>query len=254
MRAAARLRVPKTAEVVADHVRRQIIVGELQAGDKLPPEAMLMESFGLSRASIREAFRILEAERFVDVVQGARCGAIILRPAAQTVARYAAHFLQANGVTVRSLYAARLAIEPLLVSQLATAPQGDMVERLAARALRIRSHAHLEHYGAVQSELAHLYDDILDDATLQMLGFIGQLLLHLSLSQQRHAQQRIGLDPSVLKSRVMQSVDAFDHLVQLIQANDIDGASARWQRYIECLMTTWADGVDGDRLIEWVEG
>ncbi|MCK9921275.1 GntR family transcriptional regulator, partial [Frankia sp. AgPm24] len=40
------VRVPKTAELVAAHLRRQIVRGELHEGDALPPEAVLMEQFG----------------------------------------------------------------------------------------------------------------------------------------------------------------------------------------------------------------
>jgi DNA-binding FadR family transcriptional regulator len=50
------------AELVADRIRRQIIRGEVRAGDALPPETALMESFGVSRPTLREAFRVLEAE------------------------------------------------------------------------------------------------------------------------------------------------------------------------------------------------
>ena len=36
---AAPVRVPKTAELVASHLRRQIVRGELKEGDALPPES-----------------------------------------------------------------------------------------------------------------------------------------------------------------------------------------------------------------------
>ncbi|WP_261569846.1 GntR family transcriptional regulator, partial [Frankia gtarii] len=46
-RVGQRVRVPKTAELVAAHLRRQIVRGELHEGDALPPEAVLMEQFGV---------------------------------------------------------------------------------------------------------------------------------------------------------------------------------------------------------------
>ncbi|MDB5446042.1 MAG: pdhR 1, partial [Phenylobacterium sp.] len=49
------LRVPRAAELVADHIRSMIIRGELAPGDRLQPEAELIERFGTSRATIREA-------------------------------------------------------------------------------------------------------------------------------------------------------------------------------------------------------
>jgi DNA-binding FadR family transcriptional regulator len=56
------IRVPKAAELVAAPLRRQIITGELSEGDALPSEAALMTQFRISRATLREAFRILESE------------------------------------------------------------------------------------------------------------------------------------------------------------------------------------------------
>ena len=69
------IRVPKTAELVADRLRRQIIRGELREGDSLPPEADLMAAYGISRPTLREAFRVLESEGLIDVHRGSRGGA-----------------------------------------------------------------------------------------------------------------------------------------------------------------------------------
>ena len=71
---AAPVRVPKTAELVASHLRRQIVRGELKEGDALPPESALMEHFGVLRPTLREAFRVLESEALISVRRGARGG------------------------------------------------------------------------------------------------------------------------------------------------------------------------------------
>src|SRR5207245_2326520 len=60
------VRVPKTAELVARSLRRQIIRGELGQGEALPSESALMEQFGVSRPTLREAFRVLESESLID--------------------------------------------------------------------------------------------------------------------------------------------------------------------------------------------
>jgi DNA-binding transcriptional MocR family regulator len=49
------MRVPKAAEVVAANLRRQIVLGEVAAGDYLPSQAQLMRRFGVSRPTLREA-------------------------------------------------------------------------------------------------------------------------------------------------------------------------------------------------------
>ena len=50
-------RYPKTAELVADDIRRRIIRGELREGDYLPLEGELKSTLGISRPTLREANR-----------------------------------------------------------------------------------------------------------------------------------------------------------------------------------------------------
>jgi DNA-binding FadR family transcriptional regulator len=105
------VRVPKTAELVASHLRRQIVRGELKEGDALPPESDLMEHFGVSRPTLREAFRVLESEALISVRRGARGGARVHTPDGDVAARYAGLVLQFRGATLADVYAARKAIE-----------------------------------------------------------------------------------------------------------------------------------------------
>src|ERR1700680_2909057 len=68
------LRVPKTAELIAERLRGQIIRGELTEGDALPNETELVEKFGVSRPTLREALRVLESESLLDITRGMRGG------------------------------------------------------------------------------------------------------------------------------------------------------------------------------------
>ena len=102
------LRVRKTAELVAESIRGQIVRGELTEGDSLPAEADLTEQFGISRPTLREALRILESEALITVSRGARAGAQVHRPSREVAARYVGLILQADGVQLADLYQARV--------------------------------------------------------------------------------------------------------------------------------------------------
>ena len=69
-----KVRVPKVAELVADQIRRRIVRGHLEEGEALLPESELMAEFGVSRPTLREAFRILESESLITVTRGSRGG------------------------------------------------------------------------------------------------------------------------------------------------------------------------------------
>jgi GntR family transcriptional regulator, transcriptional repressor for pyruvate dehydrogenase complex len=51
-------------------IKAMIRSGELQPGDRLPPEKELSEALGLSRSSLREAVKALEVIRVLDVRRG----------------------------------------------------------------------------------------------------------------------------------------------------------------------------------------
>ena len=130
------VRVPKAAELVAAELRRQIICAELADGDALPPESELMTQFGVSRPTLREAFRVLESESLITIRRGARGGARVHPPGREVAARYAAFTLEYRGVTLRDVYDARAALEVPSVGKLALdrtrddlAVLGDALER-----------------------------------------------------------------------------------------------------------------------------
>src|SRR3954464_9121504 len=105
------LRVPKMAELVSQRLRRQIIRGDLSTGDALPSESALMARFGISRPTLREAFRILESEGLITVRRGARGGARVQVPDSNVAARYAGFVLQSRGATVADVLEARVIVE-----------------------------------------------------------------------------------------------------------------------------------------------
>lgn len=52
----------RTFELVLARIEEQILAGNLHVGDRLPPERELVELLGVSRAAVREALRVLEAQ------------------------------------------------------------------------------------------------------------------------------------------------------------------------------------------------
>src|SRR5262249_3857192 len=107
------------AERVATVLRRMMVRGEIAEGTMLPSESELMERFGVSRPTLREAFRVLESESLIEVQRGVRGGARVSRPQRQTLARYAGLILEFEGATLKDVYDARAALETPMVVQLA---------------------------------------------------------------------------------------------------------------------------------------
>jgi GntR family transcriptional regulator, transcriptional repressor for pyruvate dehydrogenase complex len=60
----------RTFEQILLQVEEAIISGDLKPGDRLPPERELAQTFGVSRASVREALRVLEMFGVINARRG----------------------------------------------------------------------------------------------------------------------------------------------------------------------------------------
>ncbi|KRB60055.1 GntR family transcriptional regulator [Rhizobium sp. Root708] len=62
----------KLSDEVFDRLERMITSGELQPGDEMPSERVLMERFGVGRPAIREAMQSLANKGLVNISHGER--------------------------------------------------------------------------------------------------------------------------------------------------------------------------------------
>ena len=67
-------------EQVVDSIRESIIKGEFKIGAKLPPEDSLCNALGVSRSTIREAFRVLQTLGYVEIKPGRGAFALDTNP------------------------------------------------------------------------------------------------------------------------------------------------------------------------------
>lgn len=106
------LNAPKAADVLAESLREKILSGQFDDGDDLPSERELVEQVGLSRATVREALRILEGEGLIATRIGRNGGSAVLRPSAAAIERSVAIFIRGQRMRLDAVLEARVAIEP----------------------------------------------------------------------------------------------------------------------------------------------
>jgi GntR family transcriptional regulator, transcriptional repressor for pyruvate dehydrogenase complex len=106
------VRFRRLAEQVADELRRRILSGDLADGGVLPKEDELLLEFPISKPSLREAMRILEAEGLLSVRRGKFGGAVVHRPSAANVAYTLGLVLGAHEVGLSDVGTALLQVEP----------------------------------------------------------------------------------------------------------------------------------------------
>lgn len=108
--------------MIADSIRAMIVSGDAAEGDSLGREQDLVDQFGVSRPSLREALRILEAEGLIRVVRGVFGGVVVREPDVRGTARTASILLRARNVTLGDVHDARSVIEPAAARILASSP------------------------------------------------------------------------------------------------------------------------------------
>ena len=107
-------RSPKKAEVLALNIVRYIAASGLRPGEKLDHETELLVRYQTSRATLREALRILESQGLISVRPGRSGGPVVCAPSAHNLARTLMLHLHLTGATYDQLLEARAITEPLL--------------------------------------------------------------------------------------------------------------------------------------------
>jgi GntR family transcriptional regulator, transcriptional repressor for pyruvate dehydrogenase complex len=124
------IQVPKTSDVLASELRKRILNGALQPGMSLPAERDLVAQTGLSRGSVREALRTLEAEHLVSTRPGRHGGSVARQPGDDLLAKYVGLFVQGRGVQLRALLQTRDALEPTLAALAAANRSAEELQAL----------------------------------------------------------------------------------------------------------------------------
>ncbi|MFC7016115.1 FadR/GntR family transcriptional regulator [Streptomyces viridiviolaceus] len=101
----------KTARLVAGQIVRYITMEGL---DRLPPESELLQQYGVSRPSLREALRILEMYGVISLRPGPGGGAVVNPVASYQFATASSLYFHLLGLTMRDLVATRIQLEPLM--------------------------------------------------------------------------------------------------------------------------------------------
>jgi DNA-binding FadR family transcriptional regulator len=223
------VRVPKMAELVASDLRRRILRGELVESDALPSESALMERFGVSRPTLREAFRVLESESLISVRRGAHGGARVHLPNADVAARHAALVLEHRGVTMQDVYMARGVIEPGCVAMLAEKRTAGEVRQLREAIERSRSVR--DNPVSQMKEQTAFHALIVDMAGNQTLSVLSGMLRHIiDVAHLAHAESDAGTQAG--KEALAQGFAAHQRIVDLIEAKDAGKAERLWRKHL----------------------
>lgn len=227
-------RVRPAYQQVADQLLDLILTGQLAAGHRLPPEADLAASFGVSRSTVREALRALASRDLIETTRGTTGGTFVRRVDMGRVRDYLetsiGRMAGAADLSVEEMLEAREVLEVPAARLAAHRRDEDHVTQLwetierekqtRERGLRFREHKNF--HGIV-------------------VRASGNGLLELMTAPVFHVLQSKFLSPAV-PSEYWATVDD-DHreIAERIEAGDGEGAAAAMSAHLKRLRPTYEE-------------
>lgn len=98
--------------MIANSLREQIVNEDMVVNDKLPGEKELIEQFGASRGSVREALKSLEVQGLIYTVPGPGGGARVREVEEQRVFEFMRNFFHFRPLDGAQIYTVRKLVEP----------------------------------------------------------------------------------------------------------------------------------------------
>lgn len=206
----------RVSQVIVDQIRLLIHQGRLRPGDRLPSERELCARFGVSRVTVREALRVLEASGLVEIRVGARGGAFVTTPSNTRVGEGLADLIMLSPVTASEVTEARMVFElgivPIVVQR---ATKEDIA---ALKEICARQRAALKNGSYSMSLSAEFHVRVASsthNAAIETLvrSFHGPLLM--SLNEAKTAAPAMGRRGNA----------EHQHFVEAIEIGDVDAAT-----------------------------
>ncbi|WP_172332467.1 FadR/GntR family transcriptional regulator [Mangrovicoccus sp. HB161399] len=123
-------------EQVARKIKDAVVERGLRPGDRLPSEAEMMAEFAMSKGTIREAMRILEAQGLVKSRTGPGGGVFVHEVGTERARALLSNYFWFRDLTIADVYQMRRAMEPELAAALAGHLEEPVLAELEAIAAR----------------------------------------------------------------------------------------------------------------------
>jgi DNA-binding FadR family transcriptional regulator len=104
---------------VSEEIKTWVVDRDLNQGDRLPNEAEMIAIFGVSKGTVREALRILEAEGLISTRTGPGGGSFVNKVTVEHAKSLLANYFYFEQLSLSDFYQLRKILEPELAANLA---------------------------------------------------------------------------------------------------------------------------------------
>jgi GntR family transcriptional repressor for pyruvate dehydrogenase complex len=204
-------------------------VANLSRGDSLFTESTLMETYEVSRPTLREALRLLEAQNLVSVRRGSHRGPVVSLPDISVAAQTVAIQLQLRDTTLADVYQFREIFEPRAVRLTAELATADDVERLRGIVKEVAATAgRAADFAAASWRFHQALIELSGNSTMTV---VAQTLQRIS---EEHAARSME-GAADLRRQHERAIKAHDRIVDLIAAHDGQAAEDFWRKHMSAV-------------------
>lgn len=115
---------------VVEQIQEAILNGDLKAGEQLPAERKLIEMFGVSRGTLREALRVLQQKGMIEIKTGVAGGSIVKEVTTDQMGESLALLLRCRQISLEQLAEFREGVEGLVAALAAKRADQSDITRL----------------------------------------------------------------------------------------------------------------------------
>lgn len=112
-------RTEKVSDNIINQIRTLVASGELKPGDKIGSEKELLAQLGVSKASLREALRVLEVMGMIEIRKGLAGGVYVADVDMKTTLTGIMNFINFKTVSLKDITLMRYILEPMIVRMIA---------------------------------------------------------------------------------------------------------------------------------------
>lgn len=243
------VRLPKLSHLVASKLREQIVSGKLKPGSLLLPETQMVERFNVSRPTVREAMRILEAESLISIGRGMRRGAIVRGPNIGKAIEFTSFMLVSEGVTMSDMHEARMFMELPIIRRL----QGEALEKAAVELREcvddmIANHKK-KNYHAVVAGTNRFHEALVRASGNKTMLLISAMLQSVSDEAYSVVISTDGDASRALDRNLEKTIAGYEGLCDLLAKGKPAEAASFWNTYMERSLEFLSRSGIGDKLL-----
>lgn len=243
------IRLPKLSHLVASKLREQIVSGKLKPGSQLLPETQMLERFNVSRPTLREAMRILEAEALITIGRGMRRGAIVRGPTIEKAIEFTSFMLVSEGVTMRDMHEARMYFEPAMIRGLHGEALANAVHELRDCVDQMIAHRKKRNYTAVVAGTNRFHETLVKASGNKTMTLVCAILQSVSDEAYNVVINAEGAVSKALDRNMEKTTQGYSVLCELLEKGKTDEAAAFWRKYMERSLDFLKRSGVGDKLL-----